>query len=119
MIDRVHSKLIGVVGPCAAGKSTLIGNLSSIHINARHIAQEHSYVANMWQRLVNPDILIFLDASYCVTIRRRNLSWTYEEYLEEHFRLRHARAFADLFILTDYLNSDEVASVVCAYVLAE
>lgn len=108
MIDDVHSKLVGIVGPCAAGKSTLTRNLSTLNIPARHIAQEHSYVADMWQRLVKPDVLVFLDASYPVTIYRRRLSWTHDEYIEQHFRLRHARKFADLYILTDFLDPMEV-----------
>jgi len=29
--------------------------------------QEHSYVKDMWLRLTNPDVLVFLDASYTST----------------------------------------------------
>ncbi len=68
--------LIGVVGPCAAGKSTLIAGLTRLGYRTRHIAQEHSYVKDMWQRLTNPDILVFLDASYPTTCQRRKLDWT-------------------------------------------
>ena len=62
----------------------------------------------MWQRLTNPDILIFLDASYEVTCRRRRLNWTVDEYLEQHRRLAHARVHADCYILTDDLSPQEV-----------
>ena len=55
---------IGVVGPCGAGKSTLVNALAEHGYPARHIAQEHSYVPSMWKRMVNPDILIYLEASY-------------------------------------------------------
>ena len=51
--------LIGIVGPCAAGKSTLVADLAKHGYRTRHIAQEHSHVKDMWQRLTNPDLLIF------------------------------------------------------------
>ena len=58
----MDSPKIGVVGPCAAGKTTLIAGLRNHGYTAKHIAQEHSYVPAMWQLLTNPDILIYLDA---------------------------------------------------------
>jgi guanylate kinase len=100
--------LIGVVGPCGAGKSTLIAGLERHGYTCRHIAQEHSYVPDMWQRLSHPDLLIFLNASYETTIRRRSLNWSEEEYQEQQRRLAHARAHADLIIETDTLSIEEV-----------
>ena len=100
--------LIGVVGPCGSGKTTLINGLRAFRLNLRHIAQEHSYVPTMWQRITHPDLLIFLDASYPETIRRRQLNWTMEEYLEQHRRLSHARAHADFYLLTDGLSPARV-----------
>jgi cytidylate kinase len=108
---RTH-KLIGIVGPCGSGKSTLIKKLAQQGIQARHIAQEHSYVPSMWQRITNPDVLIFLDASYPVTIQRRKLNWTTDEYLDQQQRLSHARQHADFFLLTDSLTTDEVLGAV-------
>jgi dephospho-CoA kinase len=35
---------IGVVGPCAAGKTTLVAALKNRGYEVHHIAQEHSYV---------------------------------------------------------------------------
>lgn len=99
---------IGVVGPCAAGKSTLIAGLRLRGYQAKHIAQEHSYVQDMWQRLTNPDVLIYLDASYPVTLQRRKLNWTEAEYLVQIDRLAHARQHADLRINTDSLAPEEV-----------
>ncbi|MEJ5240401.1 MAG: hypothetical protein WHS87_04320 [Anaerolineales bacterium] len=100
--------LIGVVGPCGAGKSTLIAGLSRHGYTCRHIAQEHSYVPDMWLRLSHPDVLIFLNASYETTVRRRALNWTMEEYQEQQRRLAHARAHADLIVETDELSIEEV-----------
>lgn len=100
--------LIGVVGPCAAGKTTLVSALRDLGFPVRHIAQEHSYVKNMWKRISNPDILIFLEVSYPLTVLRRNMDWTEKEYQEQIFRLRDARENADLVIDTDLLTPQEV-----------
>ncbi len=100
--------LVGVVGPCGAGKSTLIAGLSRHGYSCRHIAQEHSYVPDMWLRLSHPDVLVFLNASYETTVRRRALNWTREEYQEQQRRLAHARAHADLIVETDELSIEEV-----------
>lgn len=104
--------LVGIVGPCASGKSTLISGIRADSVQFRHIAQEHSYVPYMWQRLTNPDVLIFLDASYPMTCRRRQLNWTEAEYAEQHRRLSHAREHADFYILTDDLSAVEVQNLV-------
>jgi deoxyadenosine/deoxycytidine kinase len=100
--------VIAVVGPCAAGKSTLIRNLQKVGIVARHVAQEHSYVASMWKRITNPDVLIYLDVSYPATLRRKRLNWTEEEYKEELFRLRDARTNANLYLMTDPFTEQEI-----------
>jgi hypothetical protein len=104
---------VGIVGPCTAGKSTLIGNLyGSPGIELRHIAQEHSYVQTMWQRISHPDWLIFLDVSYPASLERKNLDWTPAEYQEQQRRLAHAREHADFYISTDGLTSLQVAEKV-------
>ncbi len=100
--------LVGVVGPCSAGKSTLIAALKEYNVRTRHIAQEHSHVKNMWQRLTNPDILIFLDVSYPVAQKRRMLNWSEAEYTTQQKRLEHARENADIYILTDELTPEEL-----------
>ena len=100
--------LIGVVGPCASGKSTLIAGLTRLGYRTRHIAQEHSYVKDMWQRLTNPDVLVFLDVSYPTTCQRRKLDWTEADCQEQQERLRHARENADLYLDTDTLSAEQV-----------
>ncbi len=115
MVNKSDSITIGVVGPCAAGKSTLVKNLAKYHLKIKHIGQEHSYVADMWQRLVRPQVLIFLDASYPVTVKRRCLTWSLKDYQEQLFRLRHARQHADLYLLTDHLTPQQVAERVLNY----
>ena len=108
--------LIGVVGPCGAGKSSLVSGLRSNGFLPRHIAQEHSYVPDMWHRLTNPDVLVYLEVSYENTIVRRKLDWTLAEYQEQLRRLNHARQHADLVVDTNRLTVDGVLQAVVAYV---
>ncbi len=107
--------LIGLVGPCGSGKSTLAGRLRARGCRVKHIAQEHSFVKDMWMRLVNPDVLVFLDASYPVTNARRDLDWNESDYLEQHRRLAHARQHADLYLFTDSLSVDEVEQAILEF----
>lgn len=102
------SPLIGVVGPCGSGKSTLIEGLEKHGYRCRHIAQEHSYVKQMWQVITKPDILIFLQASFESSTSRRKLNWLPSDFEEQQLRLSHALAHADIIIDTDKLNADGV-----------
>ena len=106
---------IGLVGPCAAGKTTLARRLGDLGYQVRIIAQEHSYVPDMWQRLTNPDILVYLSVSYQNTKIRRNMSWTEAEYQEQLFRLRHAIDHADLRIETDQFTAEQVLEQVLTF----
>jgi ATPase subunit of ABC transporter with duplicated ATPase domains len=99
---------IGIVGPCGAGKSTLIAGLTNGGWRCAHIAQEHSYVPRMWQRIAAPDYLIFLRASFETCTRRRKLNWLAHDYAEQMHRLDHALQHADLVIETDELTAEQV-----------
>jgi deoxyadenosine/deoxycytidine kinase len=103
---------IGVVGPCASGKSTLVAGLSDHEYWGKHIAQEHSYVADMWQRMTRPDILIYLNVSYDASLKRRKTDLSSSEYEEQVRRLQHARQHADLTIETDEFAPKEVLAQV-------
>ncbi len=107
--------LIGVVGPCGAGKSSLVAGLKARGFNVRHIAQEHSYVPDMWNRVSHPDILIYLEVSYENTIARRKLDWTFEEFTEQLRRLRHARQHAQLVLDTNTLTVMQVLETVILF----
>ncbi|MCL4560293.1 MAG: AAA family ATPase [Chloroflexi bacterium] len=111
----MHDLLVGIVGPCAAGKSTLLQNLATRGIRGRHIAQEHSYVPDMWQRITHPDVLIFLDVSYPQSVLRGHLTWTQDEYAEQQRRLVHARLHADLYLQTDPLTPLQVVQTVMSF----
>lgn len=102
------SRLIGVVGPCGSGKSTLIAGLEKRGYACRHIAQEHSYVQAMWQIVSKPDILIYLHSSFPVSTARRKLDWREKDYEEQSRRLSHAREHAHIIIDTDDLTPEQV-----------
>jgi len=110
--------LVGVVGPCGSGKSTLISQLEPRGYVCRHIAQEHSYVKDMWRRISHPDLLIFLDASFPISTARRQLKWLESDHAEQQRRLSHARQHADLIVDTDSLTPAQVLDLVLAF-LAE
>lgn len=113
--DSRKDLLIGIVGVCASGKSTLIEGLSARGYRARHIAQEHSYVKDMWRRITNPDILIFLDTTFDMACDRRKMDWTYEDYLEQQRRVSHARENADFYLDTTFLTPEIALNQVLAY----
>ena len=100
--------LIGVVGPCGSGKSTLIAGLQSHGYACRHIAQEHSYVQAMWKIISKPDILIYLEASFPVSTSRRKLNWQEKDHREQLRRLEHARQNAHFTVNTDDLTPEQV-----------
>jgi deoxyadenosine/deoxycytidine kinase len=99
---------ICIVGPCAAGKTSLAQRLRDLGYPARQIVQEHSYVADMWKRLSRPEVLIYLEATYETCSARKNLSWTRQEYEEQIHRLRHARQHCHIFIRTDGIDPSAV-----------
>ncbi len=109
--------LIGIVGPCGAGKTTLAEGLRRKGYRARAIVQEHSYVQDMWQRLTKPDVLIFLQASCLVGGKRRRLNWTESEWEEQQRRLTHAHKHADFALDTDPLGIEDVLDIVLDFLV--
>jgi RNase adaptor protein for sRNA GlmZ degradation len=105
---------VTVVGPCGAGKSELVRRLVALGYEARHCAQEHSYVSDMWQQISRPEVLVFLDASPAVTACRRGASLDQSYLVEERRRLAHARAHCQVYVDTDALDPDQVADAVVA-----
>ncbi len=120
-MDEPDSKrfLIGVVGPCGSGKSTLVAGLEQEGYQCRHIAQEHSYVPSMCQNVTNPDLLVFLNASFETCTQRRRLNWNSADYQEQQNRLMHARQHADIIIETDSLTTEEVRDRVLEFLRAK
>ena len=111
MDDDYHHRYIVIVGPCAAGKSTLRDCLRERGFTqVRVVAQEHSGVRDLWKMRGYPEVLIFLDAEIETANARQGRSdWTPAARAEQLQRLREARAACDLYLPTDDLMPDEVA----------
>jgi cytidylate kinase len=107
-MKRLRTGGIIIVGPCASGKSSLASGLRQAGWRARQIAQEHSYVPNMWQVLSQPELLIFLDADFETCTRRKSLDWGPADYEAQQARLAHARRHCDLYMATDGLTLEQV-----------
>lgn len=106
---------IAVVGPCAAGKSTLAEALRLAGYDVHQPAQEHSYVPEMWQRITRPDLLIYLDVDYSHARERRPHNVDPEQLETQHQRLAHARRHCHFYVDTSGLTADEVRQRVLAY----
>ncbi len=117
-IGNESHPLIAVVGPCAAGKSTLVRALREREYNAREVAQEHSYVPDMWQRITAPDLLIYLDVSWETAIQRRRSDGGPAWWAEQSRRLRHARQHAHLYLDTDELTPRQVLERVLDFLVS-
>ena len=109
-----ESRKIVVVGPCAAGKSTLVAALRALGYDAYVSGQEHSEIASLWQHS-QPDVLIALDADISAVRDRRGGSWP--EWLHELQvrRLAAASRAANLAIDTTALSPQTVIDRVVAY----
>ena len=73
---------------------------------------------DMWKRITNPDVLIFLQASFPVTRQRKNkmIYWAEADYEEQQRRLSHALAHADLLLETDTLSIQDVIGQTLAFI---
>ncbi len=112
-IRNPQSKIV-VVGVCSSGKSTLVARLEEKGYRVRVCAQEHSYVAHLWQ-LSEPDVLVYLDASLHTIRGRGRARWQQAMLDEEHRRLSHARQYCHLYIHTDGVSPEDVAARVVTF----
>ena len=111
---QAESRKIVVVGPCAAGKSTLVSALRGLGYDAHVSGQEHSEIATLWQHS-KPDVLIALDADITAVRDRRGGSWPEWLHDLQVRRLAAAARAADLAIDTTKLSTQAVVALVVAY----
>ena len=109
-----ESRKIVVVGPCAAGKSTLVAALRALGYDAHVSGQEHSEIATLWQHS-QPDVLIALDADIAAVRDRRGGSWPAWLHDLQVQRLADASRAANLAIDTTALSPQTVVDRVVAY----
>jgi ATPase subunit of ABC transporter with duplicated ATPase domains len=108
------SRKIVVVGPCAAGKSTLVSALRALGYDAHVSGQEHSEIAMLWQHL-QPDVLIALDVDITAVRDRRGDSWPEWLHDLQVRRLAAAARAADLTINTTMLSTKAMIARVVDY----
>lgn len=99
---------LAIVGPCAAGKSTMVRALVAIGVPAREVAQEHSRVPHLYARRAPPTALVYLAADWKTVAARRGRRDSRPQYEEELRRLAAAKATAGLVVHTDGLQPDAV-----------
>jgi len=107
---------IVVVGPCAAGKTTLVSNLSHRGYDIHSCAQEHSGTPELWKKRCRADVLVHLDAELETIAQRQNRTdWTAARLDAQRRRLADARQHCDLYLRTDDLTREQVAATVDAF----
>lgn len=90
--------------------------LRRLGYRVKEIRQEHSAAPDMWQRITDPDVLIYLDVSLEVGAQREGLDHPSSWWVEEReVRLAHARAHCDLYIDTSDLSVDQVIESAVSY----
>jgi hypothetical protein len=102
---------IVLVGPCAAGKSTLAAALTADGHAVRVCAQEHSEIRHLWA-LSEPDVVIYLAVSLPGIRRRRDEpTWPARIYATQLRRLEQALASCDIYIDTSHRDRASVLAV--------
>src|SRR5215211_8595966 len=113
-IASTESRKVVVVGPCAAGKSTLVTTLRAFGYDAHVSGQEHSEISTLWQHS-QPDVLIALDVDITAVRDRRGDAWPEWLHDLQVQRLAAASRAADLAIDTTTLSTQAVFARVIAY----
>ncbi len=113
--DRHRSprRLVVVVGPCASGKSTLVGGLRRLGFDAVVCGQEHSDIPTLW-RHADPDLVVALDLDLPTLRARRDDAWPEWLLLLQRRRLANANAAAHLRLDTSRLDAEAVLARVAA-----
>ncbi len=107
--------LVVVVGPCAAGKSTLAAGLRQLGFRAMVSGQEHSDIPTLWRR-ADPDVVVALEVDLDTIRRRRDdEAWPEWLYALQRERLALAERAAAIQIDTTTSDADDVLARVAAF----
>lgn len=90
---------VAVLGTCASGKSTVVGELRRRGHDAYVVSQEHSIVRGLWHH-ANPDFVVLLEAEYGTICQRRGREWPRWLYDLQRERLAEAKKHADVIVDT-------------------
>ncbi|MCA0351763.1 MAG: hypothetical protein LCH85_07175 [Chloroflexi bacterium] len=102
-----QAETVVIVGPCAAGKSTLRQGLETHGIQARVIAQEHSGIRGLWRKH-QANYLIYLDVDLPAVHERGRPSFPAWLHNQQQQRLQEARAAADIYLDTTKHSINDV-----------
>lgn len=112
MLKNRQDLLIGVVGNCTSGKTTLVEGLKAGGYRAVNIPQEHSVAPRFWRKF-NVDFLVMLSCTLASAQARRKIPWGQIRLDRQAEILADARAHCHLYLPTD----DYTIEAVLAYVL--
>lgn len=107
--------VIGVVGNCASGKTTLVQGLGKLGFRAVNIPQEHSVTPRFWRKL-NVDYLVLLSCTLTTARSRRKIPWGQERLDAQAAKLADAREHCHLHLATDDLTIEQVLQLVLAQI---
>ena len=96
-----------IVGPCAAGKSTLAQGLRAHGFSAHLVAQEHSGIANLWRKH-EARAMLYLDVDLPNVHRRGRPAFPDWLHQKQRSRLLEAQQAADCYIDTAPLSIPDV-----------
>ena len=109
---------VTLVGPCAAGKSSLAAALRARGFDAHICAQEHSEVPHLWA-LSKPEVLVYLSVQLdAIRARRADPSWPASIYAQQQRRLGHALAHCDVYVDTTRRDQAGVLAATLAGIMA-
>lgn len=111
MPKQDNNLLIGVVGNCVSGKTTLVQGLKQKGFQAVNIPQEHSVTPRFWRKF-NVDFLAFLTCTLETAQARRKIPWGQIRLDQQAAILADAKAHCQLYLPTDDFTIEEVLELV-------
>ena len=102
---------VAVLGTCASGKSTVVGELRQRGLDAYVVSQEHSIVRDLWRR-ANPDFVVLLEADYATICQRRGNDWPRWLYDLQRERLIEVRNHSDITVNTSTASVDQAVDAI-------